>query len=123
MVPSHVVSLEALPLTPNGKLDRKRLPVPREERTASTCSVAAPVDPIQMRLVEIWERVLEVSPVGIKDDFFELGGHSLRAADFMSQVEKTFGRSVPLAELFKAPDDRAIRPRSSRGIEPGCRGP
>src|SRR6202020_1112340 len=50
-----------------------------------------------------WARVLEVSPVGIKDDFFELGGHSLRAADFMSQVEKNFGRRVPLAELFKAP--------------------
>lgn len=103
MVPATVTALDALPLTPNGKLDRKRLPAPRQDRPASHLNVAPPSDPTQMRLVEMWERVLEISPVGTRDDFFELGGHSLRAADFMAQVEKNFGRKVPLAELFKAP--------------------
>ena len=103
MVPARVTTLDALPLTPNGKLDRKRLPAPRADRPATQLSVAPASDPVQMRLVEMWERVLGVSPVGIRDDFFELGGHSLRAAEFMAQVEDNFGRKVPLAELFKAP--------------------
>jgi thioesterase domain-containing protein/acyl carrier protein len=102
MVPAQVTTLDALPLTANGKLDRKRLAVPLARRAASRV-VVGPADPTQLRLVEMWERVLEVSPLGITDDFFELGGHSLLAADFMAQVEKTFGRKVPVAELFKAP--------------------
>jgi thioesterase domain-containing protein/acyl carrier protein len=103
MVPAHFVTLPALPLTRNGKVDRKQLPDPSADRLTSSLEVIPPVDSVQMRLVEMWERILEVTPVGIDDDFYELGGHSLRAAEFMVQVEKTFGRHVPLSELFKAP--------------------
>ena len=36
----------------------------------------APRDFVESQLVKIWEDVLDVHPVGVKDDFFALGGHS-----------------------------------------------
>lgn len=43
-------------------------------------------DQIQQNLVNIWEQILGVHPIGIKDDFFELGGHSLLATQIISRL-------------------------------------
>jgi thioesterase domain-containing protein/acyl carrier protein len=65
------------------------LPKP-EKITISEDKILAPRNEIEVQLVKIWEEVLGVHPVGIKDDFFKLGGHSLLAARTIAQVEKTF---------------------------------
>src|SRR5439155_12408102 len=41
--------------------------------------------------------------LGIHDNFFELGGHSLIAVPLFAQIEKQFGKRLPLATLFRAP--------------------
>jgi thioesterase domain-containing protein/acyl carrier protein len=53
-------------------------------------------------LVQIFEKHLEVQPVGVKDDFFELGGHSLTALRIVSEIEETFNRSIPIPEFIEA---------------------
>ncbi|HEX2188169.1 MAG TPA: amino acid adenylation domain-containing protein [Longimicrobiaceae bacterium] len=98
MVPAAWVLLAGLPLTPNGKVDRPRLPAP--ELPAASARYAAPRDMLEDQVAAIWEELLGVQPVGIRDDFFELGGHSLLAVRMMSRVEERFGRAVPLAALF-----------------------
>lgn len=100
MVPAHFVPVAALPLTANGKLDRRALPLPA---SAMEQLPTAPTNPTQGRLVEMWEHILGVSPIGIDDDFFDLGGHSLLAVELVTEIEKTFGRTVSLSILFKAP--------------------
>ncbi len=60
-----------------------------------------PHDPLEQILVRIWERVLGVSGIGIRDNFFDLGGHSLLAARLVSEVEKAVGCRVPLSALFR----------------------
>ncbi len=45
--------------------------------------------------------VLGVQQVGVHDNFFDLGGHSLLAVRLFTQIEKTFGKRLPLAMLFK----------------------
>lgn len=53
--------------------------------------------------MSIWEKVLDVRPVGIHDNFFDLGGHSLAATRVISQVIKQFQLELPLQSLFQSP--------------------
>jgi amino acid adenylation domain-containing protein len=103
MVPSVFVVLERLPRTPNGKLDRRALPVPEEERTESGEKLDAPRDALELQLAKMWERLLNIRPIGIHDNFFEIGGHSLIAVRLFAQIEKSFGKSLSVATLFQAP--------------------
>jgi hypothetical protein len=50
------------------------------------------------------------------DDFFELGGHSLMAARLFARLDRTFGRALPLATLFKAPTVRKLARYYREGI-------
>jgi amino acid adenylation domain-containing protein len=101
MVPSALVILEALPLTPNGKVDRQALPAPDRERPDLARSYVAPRDALEAQLTRLWEDILDIEPIGVKDDFFELGGHSLLALRLMAQVEQRLGRELSLATLFQ----------------------
>ncbi|MEG5048077.1 AMP-binding protein [Microcoleus sp. B4-C1] len=58
---------------------------------------------LEFQLVQIWQRVLGISPISTKDNFFELGGDSLKAAVVVAEVEKIFDRNLPLASLVEAP--------------------
>jgi len=103
MVPSLYVVLQRMPLTPSGKIDREALPEPSGEVVRGQNEYEAPRDELERRLVEIWEKVLGVKPIGIRDNFFELGGHSLLAAELFSVIEKETGVNVPMKILFSDP--------------------
>jgi amino acid adenylation domain-containing protein len=100
MVPATFVQLEAWPLTPNGKVNRRGLPAPPAV-AAATFVMAS--DPMETRLVALWEEVLGKRPIGIRDNFFELGGHSLLAARLMHRTGQVLGKTLPLAMLFHTP--------------------
>ena len=63
----------------------------------------APRDSLELQLSKIWEEVLGIAPIGVKDSFFELSGQSLVAVRLFMQIEKTFGKNFPLSTLFQAP--------------------
>src|SRR2546423_10485211 len=94
--------LESLPLSPMGKIDQRALP-PNEFKREAEKGFAAPGNELELKLAKIWEEVLNVRPIGTDQNFFELGGHSLMAVRLFAQVEKAFGRKLPLATLFQAP--------------------
>jgi amino acid adenylation domain-containing protein len=102
MVPSAFITLESLPLTPNGKIDRRELPAPKIQPNSETTFVK-PRDDVELRLNQIWQKVLGVSSIGVKNNFFDLGGHSLVAVRLFAEIERAFGKSLPLATLFQAP--------------------
>jgi amino acid adenylation domain-containing protein len=103
MIPSAFVFMEEFPLTPNEKIDRKALPKPDQTRPDLEDNYISPRDQTEEQLCAIWESILSVRPIGMDDNFFDLGGHSLLAVKLFSQIEKTFGRKLPLATLFRAP--------------------
>lgn len=103
MIPSLFVSLEELPLLPNGKVNRRALPAPDASRPQLRREFAAPENPTQARLVELYMNVLALEKVGIHDDFFELGGESILATRLVSRVRRTFDVEMPLRELFWQP--------------------
>jgi amino acid adenylation domain-containing protein len=131
MVPSSFVSLPAMPVTANGKLDRAALPAPsasnqlRREASAASrktlfkikssrsgsarlademrrgTAYAPPTDTLEMELIEIWEEILGLEHIGIRDDFFQLGGHSLLAARMFARIAEKLEKNLPFATLFK----------------------
>ncbi|MCC5641838.1 amino acid adenylation domain-containing protein [Nostoc sp. CHAB 5824] len=103
MLPSVFVILDSLPLNANGKVDRKTLPVPNLTNVEIEKTFATAEDSLQLQLTKIWENVLGIHPIGIKDNFFDLGGHSLLAVRLFSQINKIFGKNLPTAILFQAP--------------------
>ena len=102
MLPSAFVILSALPLTPNGKVDRLALPKPDQVRQEQEESFVAPQDDLEYQLARIWESILDIPSVGVKDNFFDLGGHSLLAVRLFAQIQKSFGKELPLTILFQA---------------------
>ncbi|MBI6899748.1 amino acid adenylation domain-containing protein [Pseudomonas putida] len=105
MVPAALVRLDAWPLTANGKVDRRALPLPEREASASQAHEAAE-GALETALAELWCELLQLQRVGRQDRFFELGGHSLLAMRMVGQVRARLGRELSLGELFG--DDRLL---------------
>ncbi len=103
MVPSAFVAIDCIPLTANGKVDRRALPMPEQARPDLEKAFVAPTNNMEFQLTQIWEQVLGIQPIGVRDNFFDLGGHSLLAVKLFVQIEKKFAKKLPLATLFKAP--------------------
>ncbi len=104
MIPSYFVRLEKLPLMPNGKIDRKALPALFKAGTDSgTEEYLAPRNETEQKLAEIWQEILEVERIGIRDNFFNLGGHSLKMVRMISQIHHKMGLEIALREVFAHP--------------------
>lgn len=113
MRPTAFLFLDEMPLTAQGKIDRARL----AERLAETSPVrqprtgAEPLGDVEARLVQIWETLLDRSPIGVTDDFFALGGHSLLGMRLMVEIERAFSVKLPLSALFPVPTVRSLAQR------------
>jgi thioesterase domain-containing protein len=103
MVPGDFIFLKEIPMLPNGKVDKKSLPKPESVRTIKNNNYVEPQNSLELQLVKIWEKVLGVKPVGIRDNFFDLGGHSLFALRVFGYIEKLTGKKLPLSILFNQP--------------------
>ena len=123
MIPSDFVFLDALPLTPNGKLDTGRLPAPASTRRGVEETYVAPTQMAHYQLIEIWEELLDVRPIGIRDNFFYLGGHSLLAARLIDKIEQAFKKQLSLATLFTGPTIEQLANALKRPAESGSRSP
>jgi natural product biosynthesis luciferase-like monooxygenase protein len=103
MVPSHFMTLAAFPLTPNHKVDRKALPAPSLGTAKRDTAQTAPQSSTERTLLEIWEKVLHLSEIGMEDNFFDLGGNSLIAVALIGDIRSVFEVDLPLINLFRSP--------------------
>ncbi|MFS1514462.1 amino acid adenylation domain-containing protein [Chengkuizengella sp. SCS-71B] len=100
MVPSSFVFMDKLPLNPNGKIDRKALPEPKLNIEQE---IIPPTTELEEILVEIWENVLGLEPIGTHHNFFELGGDSIKAIQMISKLNSQ-GYTVTVKDLFQNPE-------------------
>ncbi len=103
MVPNAFILLPQLPLNANGKVDRKALPVPRDEDFCDTTTLVAPRTPLEQTIAEIWATVLHRPEIGVTHNFFQLGGHSLLATQVVSRLRNSLKRDVPVRVMFEHP--------------------
>jgi acyl carrier protein len=105
MVPGAFVALPRLPLNAAGKVDRRSLPAPLVDATAT---YEAPRTPLEREIAALWAEVLGAARVGIHDNFFELGGHSLLATQIVARLRDRYQVEIPLQHLFDAPTVAAL---------------
>lgn len=108
MVPAAFVVLDVMPLNPNQKVDRRALPQPTAENLVGFGELVASRNDLEQELVEIWERILGIQPIGIQNNFFDLGGTSLSAVQMLSEIEKQYGKNLPITTLLQANTIEAI---------------
>jgi acyl-CoA synthetase (AMP-forming)/AMP-acid ligase II/acyl carrier protein len=117
--PTYIILIEktAIPRTATGKIQRLQLKQSLEAgefdaiikrvdaliKQESEKTFVVPRDELELQLTQIWEKVLGIKAIGVKDNFFNLGGHSLLAVQLFAQIEKTLQTNLPLAALFQSP--------------------
>ena len=127
MVPAAFVVLEEIPRTSGGKVDRRALEAMAQAARGSARSVGrsedrspvAPRDPVEERLVRIWEGLFPGRQVGVTDDFFDLGGHSLLAMRLAARIRAEFDDDVPVTAVLRGRTvealARRLRTRTANG--------
>lgn len=103
MVPAAFMVLDALPVNLNQKVDRRALPPPDEQALARPGTLVAATDPCERQLLAIWTRLLHSEAIGVEDSFFDVGGDSLSAVGLMVEIERQFGKALPLSTLLTEP--------------------
>ena len=106
MLPAAIVAMDKLPRSGASKIDRvrlaeliraERMPMPAADEVVLARNVR------ELRLAEIWQQLLGVSPISVHADFFELGGHLDLAVKLMSAINRAFDANLPLATIFQNP--------------------
>jgi amino acid adenylation domain-containing protein/non-ribosomal peptide synthase protein (TIGR01720 family) len=110
MLPTYFVVLESLPLNPNGKIDRKALPHPTADSSGSEVDYTPPGNPMEEKLVEIWEQVLGRKPIGINDNFFMVGGDSIKSIQIAARMNME-GFKLEMRDVFQYPAISQLAPR------------
>jgi len=68
----------------------------------------APTTSLEQKMANIWQKLLGIEQVGIKDDFFELGGDSLKAASLIARIRQEFHTDLSVRNIFNAPNVKAL---------------
>jgi len=85
---------------PNPSNTSPIITVDREELPGNL-NYVAPKNSTEAQLVELWQTLLGIEPIGIEDDFFTLGGHSLKALKFIEAANKKFKEKLSLQDLYE----------------------
>jgi amino acid adenylation domain-containing protein len=99
MVPSSFVIVSSLPLTPNGKVDRKALLKLTEQESAQP--FVPPRNETELKILEVWEEVMQITPISVTENFFAIGGNSMLAVRIISRLERLLDKPLSLALLFE----------------------
>ena len=100
MIPYHFIQLDEIPLTRNGKVDREALSNMEDPGGKDGELFIAPRNDIEGRMAVIWQEVLGLERIGIKDNFFSLGGNSIKAMRLIARINKEFDVDYSLDRLF-----------------------
>ncbi|HEV2274302.1 MAG TPA: condensation domain-containing protein [Acidobacteriaceae bacterium] len=103
---AELIAVETIPRQIDGSANFSALPRPGAAhplRSAASGEAVAPRDELETKLVRIWEEVLGVQGIGIRNSFFSLGGYSLMIVRLFARMNKALGTSLPITTIFNAP--------------------
>lgn len=101
-----------------GELDpsaqaKARPPAEGGRRAGLRSEYVAPRSETEKAIARIWQELLGVEAVGVRDSFLEWGGDSLIGIQLMGRLNENFQLSLPLNTLFQSPTVEGL----SRAVE------
>lgn len=91
----------------------------RHERPPMRNEYTAPQTEMERTIVGVWEDILGIDGIGIKDNFFDLGGNSLVGIELITQVRKALQmQTLPSYVLYEAPTIETMAAFLSREENP-----
>ncbi|UZO79163.1 amino acid adenylation domain-containing protein [Aquimarina sp. ERC-38] len=87
MIPEFFEEIQEYPLSSNGKIDRKSLTKINTSFTNDR-EYIAPRTAQEKQLLEIWQEILMIDTISVKDNFFALGGDSIMAIQMVSRAKE-----------------------------------
>jgi acyl-coenzyme A synthetase/AMP-(fatty) acid ligase/aryl carrier-like protein len=102
-IPAYMIWLNEWPLSLEGKIDYAALPKPKNIRPVIEAAYVPPQHAIEIEIVTLWEGLLDIRPIGIRDDFLLIGGDSLKAMRLLVEVENRWYRCPTFTEFFVEP--------------------
>ena len=106
-VPDRIIFVDEIPKGATGKLQRiglaEKLGVNIAGWHANRQRYVAPRTNIEASIAEIWQEVLDISPIGIHDHFLDLGGDSIRATQIITRVLNQFNIEISQQILLAQP--------------------
>ena len=101
-IPHAYSQVSHIPLNVSGKIDAFALPPPVRALKPRTDFAISPADPLEAKIIALWERKLNVAPISRTDDFFLLGGDSLAAIGIVVALEADLDIRLPDGLVFSA---------------------
>jgi thioesterase domain-containing protein len=81
----------------------------QDARLSLSCNVILmPTSTMVEMLIPIWQRVLQLSSIGVDDNFFEVGGDSTLALALFEEIAQVWGRELPPLMIYHAPTIAAL---------------
>jgi amino acid adenylation domain-containing protein len=115
-VPRRIVFLAEIPKGPTGKPQRiglaERLHI--EPEAPAAAEHVAPRTPTESMLCALWQSLLKIERVGVRDNFFDLGGDSVLAAQMLARA------AVPPLVFYAAPTVEAMAGWLDSGRRPAA---
>jgi len=114
MIPAFFVALPFLPLSQHGKVDRAALAELDVASKSEPVAKSVPESDLERTIVQLWQRILKLTEVGLDQNFFDLGGDSLLLVAVHSNLQKALQMRIPVTDLFEFPTIRKLAQRLSR---------
>ena len=99
MMPNFFVQLDKMPYTQNGKIDRKSLPLPKASNKIK--DIIGPRNETDKKIIEILEKILNISSISITDTIMDLGGDSLTAITLSTKLSTIFNVHISIKNLME----------------------
>lgn len=111
MVPTHVVAVEMIPTTMNGKVDRAALLAFVKAAEPATGRSAGPVvyrNDLERELAVLWSGLTGVDDIDPDTSLLVYGAHSITMFQGVQLIQKTYGVTISITQLFGEPTVAAI---------------
>jgi acyl-CoA synthetase (AMP-forming)/AMP-acid ligase II/thioesterase domain-containing protein len=107
-VPRRIVFVECIPKGATGKV--RRIALRDEWAGLAQPAALSGASPLELKLVEIWNRILQ-NEIGLDDDFFAAGGDSLAAIVMLAEARSALAVDSSLLDridFFEKPTVRSL---------------